>query len=99
MSYSDLLIPRRDVLSEDGIEGIIDLANLADARRRKLEARPADFFALTYPTADARRVIDTIHRRFSGNRDARLPISATSSARHRRRPDLMGGGCILRTLI
>lgn len=70
MSYSDFLTPRRDVLSEDGIEGIIDLANLADTRKRKLEARPADFFALTYPTADARRVIDTIHRRFSGNRDA-----------------------------
>jgi hypothetical protein len=70
MSYSDFLTPRRDVLSEDGIEGIIDLANLADTRKRKLEVRPADFFALTYPTADARRVIDTIHRRFSGNRDA-----------------------------
>ena len=70
MSYSDLLTPRRDVLSEDGIEGIIDLANLADTRKRKLEARPPDFFALTYPTADARRVIDTIHRRFSGDRDA-----------------------------
>ncbi len=55
MSYSDFLTPRRDVLSEDGIEGIIDLANLADTRKRKLEARPADFFALTYPTADAHR--------------------------------------------
>ncbi len=32
-------------------------------------------------------------------RGARLPISATSSARRRRRPDLMGGGCTLRTLI
>lgn len=56
MSYSDLLQPRRDVLSEDGIEGIIDLANLADAKKRKLESRPADFFALTYPTVDTKRV-------------------------------------------
>jgi len=70
MSYSDLLKPRRDVLSEDGIEGIIDFENLKDSRKRKIEARPADFFALTYPTADARRVIETVHRRFSGDRDA-----------------------------
>lgn len=70
MSYSDLLKPRRDVLSEDGIEGIIDFENLKDPRKRKIEARPADFFALTYPTADARRVIETVHRRFSGDRDA-----------------------------
>ena len=70
MSYSDLLKPRRDVLSEDGIEGIIDFENLKDPRKRKIEARPADFFALTYPTADARRVIEAIHRRFSGDQDA-----------------------------
>jgi len=70
MSYSDLLKPRRDVLSEDGIEGIIDLANLEDRRKRKLEARPAEFFDLTYPTSDTRRVVETIHRRFSGDHDA-----------------------------
>jgi hypothetical protein len=70
MSYSDILKPRRDVLREEGIEGIIDLANLDDRRRRKLEARPADFFNLTYPTADTRRVVQTIHQRFSGDRDA-----------------------------
>lgn len=70
MSYSDILKPRRDVLSEEGIEGIIDLANLDDRRRRKLEARPPDFFNLTYPTADTRRVVEAIHRRFSGDRDA-----------------------------
>ncbi len=70
MSYSDLLKPRQDVLSEDGIEGIIDLANIADQKKRKLEARPADFFTLTYPTADARRVIETLNRRFSGDSDA-----------------------------
>lgn len=70
MSYSDFLTPRADVLSEDGIEGIIDLANLQDSQKRKLEARPTDFLELTYPTADVRRVIQTLHRRFSGDRDA-----------------------------
>lgn len=70
MSYSDILKPRREVLSEEGIEGIIDLANVDDRRRRKLEARPADLFDLTYPTADTQRVVQTIHRRFSGDRDA-----------------------------
>jgi len=70
MSYSDILKPRRDVLSEGGIEGIIDLANLEDPKGRKLEARPGDFFSLTYPTADTRRVVQTINRRFSGDKDA-----------------------------
>src|SRR5450759_4071536 len=70
MSYSDILKPRREVLSEEGVEGIIDLANVDDRRRRKLEARPADLFDLTYPTADTQRVVQTIHRRFSGDRDA-----------------------------
>ena len=78
MSYSDFLTPRRDVLSEDGIEGIIDLANLADTRKRKLEARPADFFALTYPTADARRVIDTSTAASLGT--ATLPDCSSSRA-------------------
>ena len=54
MSYASLLKPRPEVLSGE-IEGIIDLANLADSRRRKLEARPEHFFSLTYPTADIRR--------------------------------------------
>jgi hypothetical protein len=70
MSYSDLLKARLEVLSEDGIVGITDLANLADPKKRKLEARPADFLDLTYPTADVRRVISTIDRRFSGDKDA-----------------------------
>ena len=55
MSFASLLKPRPEVLSDQGIEGIIDLANLADSRRRKLEARPEHFFSLTYPTADIRR--------------------------------------------
>ena len=69
MSYSDILKPRPDVLSENGIEGIIDLANLADKKHRKLESRPPDFLELTYPTAGIRRVVETLGRRFSGDRD------------------------------
>lgn len=66
MSFSDLLCPREDVLSEAGIEGIIDLANLGDRRRRKLESRPADFLSLTYPTGDVQRLVRNLHERFSG---------------------------------
>lgn len=68
MSFNDLLVPRQDVLSEDGIEGIIDLRNLEDARRRKLESRPADFLDLTYPTGDVQRLVTSIHERFAGSR-------------------------------
>jgi len=39
MGYASLLKPRAETLAGE-IEGIIDLANLADSRRRKLEARP-----------------------------------------------------------
>ena len=70
MPYSDFLTPRPEVLSDDGIEGIIDLANLADPKKRKLEARPSAFLGVTYPTADIRRVLDTLHRRFTGDADA-----------------------------
>lgn len=65
MSYASVLKPRPEALSGE-IEGIIDLANLADSRRRKLEARPEQFFGLTYPTADIRRVIALLDQRFAG---------------------------------
>jgi hypothetical protein len=69
MSFSDLLTPRPEVLSDDGIAGIIDLANLSTTRKRRvpLEARPDDFFSLTYPTADIRRVVDRLGARFAGD--------------------------------
>ncbi len=70
MSYSDLLTPRPDVLRDEGIEGIIDLENLKDPKRKRIEARPADFLNLTYPTADIRRVVETLNRRFAGKGDA-----------------------------
>lgn len=71
MSFSDLLKPRPDVLSDNGIEGIIDLANVSTTRKRRipLEARPEDFFSLTYPTADVRRVVERLGLRFSGDSD------------------------------
>lgn len=65
MSFTSVLKPRAEVLSDEGIEGIVDLANLADSRRRKLEARPELFFALTYPTADIRRIVNLLDQRFA----------------------------------
>ena len=55
MSFSDLLAPRKEVLSEEGIEGIIDLENAVSQRRGKLEADPHRFLALTFPTDDIRQ--------------------------------------------
>ncbi len=70
MSYAQHLIPRPEVLSEDGIEGIIDLRNLDDRRRRKLESRPDAFLSLTYPTADIKRVVQQLNDRFSRRPDS-----------------------------
>jgi len=52
MSYSNYLKPRPETISEDGIEGIIDLANLAAGSSGKIEANPEALFNLTYPTSD-----------------------------------------------
>lgn len=70
MSFSKILTPRPEVLSDEGIDGIIDLANLDDPKGKKLEANPHRFFTLTYPTADVRRVIQKLSDRFSGRKDA-----------------------------
>jgi len=69
MSFSEILKPRPEVLSDEGIDGIIDLANLEDRKGKKLEANPKRFFSLTYPTTDVRRVIQALSDRFSGNKD------------------------------
>lgn len=69
MSYAQYLTPRPEVLSEDGIEGIIDLQNLEDRGHRKLESKPASFLGLTYPTADIRRVVQKLSDRFSRRTD------------------------------
>ncbi len=70
MSFSEILKPRPEVLSEEGIDGIIDLANLEAPKGKKLEANPKRFLALTYPTADVWRVIQKLSDRFSDRKDA-----------------------------
>ena len=47
MSFSDMLKPRKDVLSGEGVEGIVDLENLRDSAGKRIEARPKDFLDLT----------------------------------------------------
>ena len=69
MSYAQHLTPRPEVLSEDGIEGIIDLRNLEDRRHRKLESRPEAFLSLTYPTTDIKRVVQRLNDRLSRQGD------------------------------
>lgn len=67
MSYSNYLKPRPETVSEDGIEGIIDLANLVSGSSRKIEANPEAFFSLTYPTSDVLKVIEQINIRFASD--------------------------------
>ena len=69
MSYAQHLTHRPEVLSQDGIEGIIDLRNLEDRRHRKLESKPEAFLNLTYPTADIKRVVQRLNDRFSRRGD------------------------------
>lgn len=65
MSFSDIIKPRKEVLTGTGVSSIVDLENLRDGTGKRLEARPADFLDLTYPTSDARYVIQNLHERFS----------------------------------
>lgn len=70
MSYTSYLKPRKEAIFEEGIEGIIDLANLKDVSKTKIEAHPADFFQHTYPTSDVKKVLDEINVRFSSSRES-----------------------------
>lgn len=70
MSYSSYLKPRYEVISEEGVEGIVDLANLKDDSKTKLEARPRDFLTLTYPTNDLIKALEQINLRFSSDKEA-----------------------------
>jgi len=65
MSFSDIFIPRPEALKKDGIEGIIDIENLRDAKKKTIESNPKEFFEITYPTSDIRLVIENLNRRFS----------------------------------
>jgi predicted ATPase len=68
MSYSQLLKPRPEVLSDQGIDGIIDLANLFSKKKKALEKDAERFLALTYPTGDIRRVLEELDRRFNSEK-------------------------------
>ncbi len=65
MGYTAYLKPRKETISDEGVEGIIDIANLESGDKRKIEANPDAFFALSYPTADIKRVLDEINTRFN----------------------------------
>lgn len=70
MGYSAYLKPRQAAITEEGIEGIIYLANLNDDTKTKIKARPDDFFLLTYPTTDVLKVLDEINVRFSSSKES-----------------------------
>ena len=65
MSISDYLKVRSEVLSKNGLEGVIDLENLRTGGDKAIEARPKDFFEITYPTSDIREVIRNLQERFN----------------------------------
>jgi len=69
MGYSSYLQPYPEVISDEGIEGIIDLANLKDTSKTKIESRPETFFKLTYPTTDITKVLEQIDLRFSSAKE------------------------------
>jgi len=67
MSFSDLILPRPEVLRKDGIEGVIDIENLKDQKKKFIESRPEDFLDLTWPTADVKTVLEHLHHRYSSS--------------------------------
>ena len=67
MSFSNILKPRNEVLKGDGIQGIIDLENLRNNKRKTLESSPKEFFDLTYPTSDIKYVLAKLDERFNSS--------------------------------
>lgn len=65
MSLSDILTPRPEVLRKEGIEGIIDIENLWDRRKKTLESRASEFLSLTFPTSDIKTVVQNLDARFN----------------------------------
>ncbi len=65
MSFSDIITPRPEVLRRDGIDGVIDIENLKDQKKKFIESRPEDFLDLTWPTADVKTVLQHLHERFN----------------------------------
>ena len=68
MGYTANLKPREETVSEEGIEGIIDLANLQSGDPRRIEANPELFFKLSFPTSDIRHVLEQINIRFTSKK-------------------------------
>lgn len=68
MSYTAYLTPRKETISDEGVEGIIDLANVEAKNKSKIEANPELFFDLTYPTSDILRVLEHINLRFKSSK-------------------------------
>ncbi|GBD86108.1 hypothetical protein BMS3Abin03_00017 [bacterium BMS3Abin03] len=67
MSFSDILIPRKEVLRKEGIQGIIDLENLRSKKRKTIETSPEEFLNLTFPTGDVKTVLENLHQRFNSS--------------------------------
>ncbi len=67
MSFSDILKPRNEVLKGAAIQGIIDLENLRNNKRKNLESSPKDFFDFTFPTSDIKYVLAKLHERFNSS--------------------------------
>lgn len=65
MSFSDILTPRPELLKGEGIQGIIDIENLNQTKKKTIESSPEDFFELTYPTTDIKSVLHSLDVRFN----------------------------------
>lgn len=65
MSFSDILKPRKDVLTVAGVSSIVDLENLRSQGKKRLEAKPQEFLELTFPGSDVRHVLKNLHERFT----------------------------------
>lgn len=70
MPYNAYLKPRQEVISDkDTIDGIIDIANVFEIKKKILENNPQKFFELTYLTDDIKKVISKLNNRFKSNTD------------------------------
>jgi len=69
MSYSDFLVSRKETVSDEGIEGIIDLTNLTSKDSKKIGANLELFSELTYPTSVIKRVLEQLPIRFGSAKD------------------------------
>jgi len=67
MGFADILKPRKEVLTASGVSSIVDLENLRDRTKRRLEAKPQEFLELTFPSNDVRYVLKNLHDRFAAH--------------------------------